>query len=184
MATVEQQLMTAKEFMELPDPPDGSQQELWKGVVITMPPPGGEHGACCLEIGRRVANVVAEKKLGTVTSNDSGFIGETDPDSVFGPDIGFWSKERLPKAPKGYIDIPPDLAIEVVSPSDTHNRLQRKTMEYLKCGVKLIWVVNPELRTVTVYRSLDQLRILDEHQTLSGEEILPGFSCKVSELFP
>src|SRR5579885_3090356 len=99
MATATQKLLTAEEFSRLPDPPDGSQQELIRGVVITMPPPGGRHGQCCLETGSLLRNHAKPNKLGWVTCNDAGFLCEQDPDTVLGPDIAFWSKERLSQLP-------------------------------------------------------------------------------------
>src|SRR5881397_1955565 len=95
--------LTAEEFFLLPDPPDGSQQELVRGEIITMPPPGGMHGVTCLKVGRKIGNFVDEKNLGTVASNDTGFITERSPDSVRGPDVAYWSKKRLKDVPVGYI---------------------------------------------------------------------------------
>ena len=134
MATVSQRLITAEEFARMPDPPDGSQQELVQGMIVTMPPPGGRHGACCSRIGRRVGNHVDDHGLGTVTSNDTGFITERNPDTVRGPDISFWKKARLPEVPEGYIEIPPDLAIEVVSPNDHYSRVQKRVRHFLSHG--------------------------------------------------
>src|SRR5919197_537753 len=159
MATVAQKLITAEEFFRMPQPPDGSQQELVRGVIVTMPPPGGRHGVCCLKIGRRIGNFVEEKGLGTAACNDAGFISERDPDTVRGPDVSFWSRERLPEVPEGYIPIAPDLIVEVVSPSDHFSRVQTKVREYLQRGVRMIWVVDPEDRGVTVYRSHQQVAI-------------------------
>jgi len=184
MATVSQKLITAEEFLRMPQPADGSRQELIQGVVITMPPPGGRHGVCCLKIGRKVGNFVDEKQLGTVTSNDDGFITERDPDTVRGADVAFWSRESLPEVPAGYIAVPPDLAVEVVSPDDHFARIQKKVLHYQTHGVRLLWVVDPDDRSVTVYRPEGLPRILGENDTLSGEEIVPGFSCRVGELFP
>jgi Uma2 family endonuclease len=184
MSTAAQRLITAEEFFQMPDPPDGSQQELVRGVIETMPPPGGLHGVCCSKIGRRLGNFVEENHLGTVTSNDTGFISERDPDTVRGPDLSFWTKERLPEIPEGYITIPPDLAIEVVSPSDHYTRVQNKVRHYLTRGVRLLWVVDPVDRSVTVYRSPRQGTILGENEILSGEDVVPGFSCAVADLFP
>jgi Uma2 family endonuclease len=177
-------LITAEEFFLMPNPPDGSRQELVRGVVITMPPPGGRHGVCCLRVGRRIGNYVDENRLGTTASNDTGFISERGPDSVRGPDVSFWSKERLTEVPEGYIEISPDLAVEVVSPSDHFSRINRKIREYLDKGVRLIWIVDPEDRTVTVYRTGQESTILTESQTLDGADVLPGFSCKVADLLP
>jgi Uma2 family endonuclease len=176
-------LITAEEFALMPDPPDGSLQELVKGVVITMPPPGAPHGRCCMKTGRRLDVFVEEKKLGHVLCNDTGFVTERAPDSVRGADVAFWSFERLPVLPNGYIEIAPDLAVEVVSPTDHFVRLNRKIRQYLERGVRLIWVIDPEDRSVTVYRKGAPDEYLTENDTLSGGDVLPGFTVKVSELF-
>jgi Uma2 family endonuclease len=184
MATVAQKLITAEEFFQMPDPPDGSKQELVRGKIETIPPPGARHGACCSRIDRRLGNFVEQNQRGTVFVNDTGFVSERDPDTVRGADVSFWSKDRLPELPEGYIAIPPDLAVEVVSPNDHYSRVQKKVRHHLSHGVRLVWVVDPEDRSVTVYRSLQQVTILQEGDTLSGEDVLPGFSCLVSELLP
>jgi Uma2 family endonuclease len=183
MTTATQKLITAEEFSRMPDPPDGSQQELVKGVIVTMPPPGGRHGVCCLKIGRHIGNFVEDKNLGTTASNDTGFITERDPDTVRGPDISFWTRERLPDVPVTYIQIPPDLLVEVVSPSDHYARIQKRVSEYLDKEVRLIWIADPEDRSVTVYRPGQKMVVLSENETLTGEDVLPGFSCKVADLF-
>jgi Uma2 family endonuclease len=184
MTTATQKLITAEEFFQMPDPPDGSRQELVRGVIITMPPPGGRHGACCSRIIRRVSAFVEDQRLGTVFANDTGFVSERDPDSVRGPDVSFWSQQRLPEVPEGYIQIPPDLAVEVVSPSDHYSKIQTKVRHYMTRGVRLVWVVDPEDRSVTVYHPPGQAAILQEHDTLSGEDVLPDFRCAVADLFP
>src|SRR3954463_6925505 len=100
MTTATTKLITAEEFGRMPDPPDGSQQELVRGVIVTMPPPKGRHGACCSKINRRLGNFADEHGLGTVFSNDTGCITERDPDTVRGPDVSFWSRARLPEIPE------------------------------------------------------------------------------------
>ena len=183
IATFEK-LLTAEEFFLLPSPPDGSQQELVRGEIITMPPPGGLHGVCCLKAGRRIGNFVDDGPGGTVTSNDTGFITERDPDSVRGPDISYWSKERLKEVPVGYILIAPDMLVEVLSPSNTWKQIRAKIKEYFAKGVRLVWVLSPEDRTLTIYRTPDEGRILHETATVTGEDVLPGFMCRVSDLLP
>lgn len=183
MATVTQKLITAEEFMNMPDPPDGSQQELLRGVIITMPPPKGRHGVCCIKVGFLLYGHVSVNRLGHVTSNDAGFVTERDPDTVRGPDVAYWSSAKVSEVPEGYFQVPPDLAVEVVSPSDTHHRLQEKVRHYMTHGVRMVWLVDPELRIVTVYRSKELGRTLEEGETISGEDVLPGFSCRVSDLF-
>lgn len=184
MATASTKVITAEEFSRMPDPPDGSRQELIQGVIFTMPPPKGPHGVCCLKIARRVGNFVEDHRLGTAACNDIGFITERNPDTVRGADVAFWSRERLPEVPKGYIEVLPDLAVEVVSPDDHFSRIQKKVGHYLAKGVRLLWVVDPEDRSVTVYRPDRPMQILGEADTLSGEEVLPNFTCRVADLLP
>ena len=183
-ALTQKKLLAAEEFFLLPDPGDGSQQELVRGEVITMPPPGGLHGVSCNKTGRRIGNFVEDNDRGTVTSNDTGFITERDPDSVRGPDISYWTKERLKEVPVGYIEISPDMVIEVLSPSNTSKRIRVKLKEYFTRGVRLVWVIAPEDRTLTIYRTPDEGRVLHESATVTGEDVLPGFTCRVSDLLP
>jgi Uma2 family endonuclease len=183
MSAVTQKLITAEEFMSVPDPPDGSKQELVRGVIVTMPPPKGRHGVCCMSTGYIVYGFVSANRLGHVTCNDAGFVSERAPDTVRGPDVAYWSIQRVPEVPEGYFEVPPDLAIEVVSPSDTHVRLQEKVRHYLKHGVRMVWLIDPELRIVTVYRTTNEARTLEETDTLGGEDVLPGFSCPVARFF-
>jgi Uma2 family endonuclease len=182
-ATTKNKLLTAEEFMRLPDPLDGSQQELVRGEVITMPPPKGLHGICCAAITMLIGHFAKQKKLGYVTGNDAGTILERNPDTVRGPDVAFYSFKRVSKIPDGYFEVAPDLAIEVLSPDTSFSRLQRKVEQYLKCGSSLVWVFDPEVCTVTIYRPKQQPETLEHQETLSGENILPGFSCRVADCF-
>jgi Uma2 family endonuclease len=178
-------LLTAEEFARLPQPEDGTQQELVKGVIITMPSPSFYHGLCCNRIGRKLGNFVDEGQRGFVTNNDSGVILARDPDTVRGPDLAFWGRERMPEFPRqGYPSVPPDLVVEVLSPSDVFLTVQRKVLQYLGAGVRLVWIMVPEDRSVAVYRPGQDPRILSNSDTLSGEDVLAGFSCPVTELFP
>jgi Uma2 family endonuclease len=184
MSTATQKLITAEEFFHMPEPPDGSRQELVRGVIETMPPPGGQHGYTCAKISRQIGNYVEDRQLGTVVCNDTGWISERAPDTVRGPDVSFWHRQRLPVIPKGYIEVTPDLVVEVVSPSDHYARIQKKVKHYLEKGVRLVWVMDPEDRSVTVYRAERMMSILSENETLGGEDVLPDFTCRVAELFP
>jgi Uma2 family endonuclease len=177
-------LLTAEEFYLLPDPGDGTQQELVRGEVISMPLPGGMHGVSCRKAGCRIGNHVDDHNLGTVTSNDTGFITERNPDSVRGPDVAYWSKERLPEVPIGYIEAAPDFLVEVLSPSNTSKQIRAKLKEYFARGVRLVWVIAPEDRTLSIYRTPDEGRVLHESATATGEEVLPNFTCRVSYLLP
>jgi Uma2 family endonuclease len=177
-------LLTAEEFWRLPNPSDGSQQELVRGEIITMPPPGGRHGVSCNKTGRRLGNFVEDHDRGTVTANNTGFITERGPDSVRGPDIAYWSKEKLPVVPLGYTEIAPDMLVEVLSPSNTTEQILAKLREYFARGVPLVWVIAPEDRTLTVYQTPEEGRLLCETATVTGDGVLPGFTCRVSDLLP
>ncbi|HUR54737.1 MAG TPA: Uma2 family endonuclease, partial [Gemmataceae bacterium] len=157
--------------------------ELVRGEVIVMPPPQARHGICCSRIDRRLGNFADAQKLGWVTSNDTGVVLERTPDTVRGPDVAFWSIARQPAMPEGYFEIPPDLAVEVLSPGDRRTDVRAKIREYVFYSVPLVWLVDPEARTVTVYRGSMRGMELDDTMDLDGGDVLPGFSCKVSDFF-
>jgi Uma2 family endonuclease len=90
----------------------------------------------------------------------------------------------VPKVPKGYFEVAPDLAIEVISPDSSFSKLQRKVEQYLNSGSSLVWLFDPELRTVTIYRPKQQPQTLEDSEMLSGEKVLAGFSHRVAEFFP
>ena len=183
MATVAQKLITAEEFIKMPSPPDGSKQELVRGEIITMPR-GFRHGVCQLRAARVLDNYAGSTKRGRVTV-ETGVVIERDPDTVRGPDVSFWSFERLPldQEPEGYPDVAPDVCVEILSPDKRLKRILEKLREYFAKGVRMVWIIDPEDRTVTVYRSAEEGRLLHESATLAGEDVLPGFSCRVAEFF-
>jgi Uma2 family endonuclease len=184
MSTVARRLISAEEFARMPDPADGSQQELVRGEVVTMPPPKGLHGVCCVKATLRLGNFVEANRRGTVCSNDTGFITERDPDTVRGLDVGYWSYERLPRVTDAYIEVAPDLAVEVLSSSNRPGQIREKMREYFNRGVRMVWIIDPVDRTVTIYRSLEEGRVLHESATITGEDVLPDFSCLVADLLP
>ncbi len=182
MATTEK-LVTAKELSGMPDPPDGSRYELLEGELITMTPAGGRHGQTTLAVGTILRTFVKQKRLGHVVSNDTGVFTAKDPDTVLAPDLAYWSRHRLAEMPEGFVEVAPDLAVEVVSPSDSQSYVHRKVLHYLDHEVPLVWVVDPKTRTVTVYRSRQDVCILGEAEEITGGDVLPGFSCRVGEFF-
>jgi len=184
MPAIAEKLITAEEFMNMPDPEDGTEQELIRGRVISMPLPQGPHGYSCASASGLVFQHSRTNRLGWVVANDTGVVLERDPDTVRGPDVAFWSFERLPKVPKGYIEIAPDLAVEVRSPGNTQRQILDKIKEYFFGGTKRVWVLDPEDRTVAIYYSPFEAKLLHEPAELDGEDILPGFRCKVADLFP
>ena len=184
MTTMTIQTITAAEFARMPDPPDGSKEELVRGEIVTMPAPGFRHGEVQLAVGSLLRQYARSNRCGRVTV-ESGLQTEFDPDTVRGPDVAFWSAERLPldRMPEVYADVAADLVVEIQSPSNRRQTTQDKIREYLTRGVRMIWIVDPEARTVTVYRQAGEGRLLWHDATLSGEDVLPGFQCRVVEFF-
>ncbi len=176
-------LMTAEELFKMPH--GNRRYELVKGELIEMSPAGGKHGVIAGRILIRLGAYVESKKLGVVCAAETGFILARDPDVVRGADASFVSNARIPKEgePKGYWELAPDLAVEVISPNDPASELQSKVVEYLNAGTRLVWVIDPESQTVTAYRSLANVRVLTSKDTLDGADVLPEFSVTVSELF-
>ena len=176
-------LITAEELSRMPEPADGSRCELLEGELIQMTPAGARHGRTTLAVGTVLFAFVSEKGLGHVVSNDTGIFTERDPDTVLAPDLAYWSGQRLPELPEGYVEVPPDLAVEVVSPSDSQSYVHRKVLHYLDHGVSLVWLIDPKTRTVTVFRSRRDVCILGEAEEITGSDVLPGFSCRVGRFF-
>jgi len=177
------QLLTADDLWRLPD--DGMGHELIRGELVTMPPSGSEHGAIGMTAGGRLFVHVQANALGAVFNADTGFIIARDPDTVRAADAAFVDKKRIPSAglPKKFFPGAPDLAVEVVSPSDLLVDFQDKVEEWLAAGTRMVGVINPRNRTVTVYRSPTAVTILTANDELDGQEVVPGFRMRVSELF-
>jgi len=182
MAKVPTQLMTAEEFFEL-DIPDG-KAELVRGRVIPMSFPGMEHGVIAVRIAARLLSYVEEHALGFVT-NETGFILARDPDTVRGPDVSFVSFERMAgqALPEKWLQFSPDLAVEVISPSERPRQIREKVQDWFAGGSRRVWLVCPRTRNVYVLRSPTEVQILGPGDTLSGDDVLPGFSCPVTAFF-
>lgn len=181
--TVSTKLMTADELLLLPD--DGKRYELIEGVLNEMSPAGTTHGITAMRVGAVLFNFVHQQDLGVVFAAETGFVLSTDPDTVRAPDAAFVAAERLPAGdlPATYLHLAPDLVVEVVSPSDTASELQGKIFTWLDAGCRLVWVVYPATRSVTIYRSREDVRVLREEDTLDGSPVFEGFSAEVRDLF-
>ena len=182
--STEVQLMTAGELLARPD--DGSCYELIKGELIKVsPPPGHEHGLVTMNIAGPLYEHVKARSLGKVYAAETGFLLEQNPDTVRAADVSFVSRERIEKAGEidGYWIGAPDLAVEVSSPSDTVRRIEGKVAQWLEAGARMVWVVSPKLRTVTVYKSLTDVVTLTEKDQLEGGEVVPGFRIAVVTIF-
>jgi Uma2 family endonuclease len=179
-----QDCLTAEEFFALPEPADGSRQELVRGKVETVPNPGLEHGEVTGNAYIQLKTFASLHKLGRVFV-ESGTLVDRNPDTVRGPDVSFYSKERLPLDLRviAYHDQPPDLCVEVVTPSNTRRKLRDKVKEYFFAGVRAVWLIDPEDRSVTVFTEPLEGRVLSEGKILDGGDVLPGFACPVADLF-
>ena len=179
----ETKLMTADELLRLDA--KGVRGELIRGVLHETMPTGHEHGRVVINLGTELRNFIKPRKLGSLTASDSGVWLERDPDTVREPDIAYFSAERMPPGVRvtGYAETPPDLVVEVVSPSNTIREVNDKAFMWLGYGVRLVWLVYPDTRTVDVYQSGRAVTTLTEGDSLDGLDVLPGFTCSVSEVF-
>lgn len=180
-AETTKKIWTDEELMSLPD--DGNKYEVVNGELV-MTPTGAEHehiGAVLLE---KLLGYARSHRLGTVWGSSVGF--RLRGGNVRSPDVSFVAKEKLAglkRPPKKFPEYAPDLAVEILSPEDTVERLHEKIVEYFENGTRLVWVVNPEEQTVLVYRGPQPEKLLRTGDQLDGEKVLPGFAMPVSELF-
>lgn len=183
-AVTASKLLTAEEFANLPRPMDGSRQELERGEIVTMAPPRFVHGKVQGRVYYALETYNRTTKFGHVIT-ETGVITEEDPDTVRGPDVAVWSYTKVPidREPRVYAEVAPDLCVEVLSPSNTKSKMTTKIREYFDSGVRMVWVVDPESRMVTVYRKPGEGRELWEDASISGEDVLPDFSCPIAEFF-
>lgn len=184
MEATKHNLLTAKALYQMPK--YGGRNELVRGEIVPMSPASTYQGKIAMRLGRVVANFVYENGYGEVYAAETGFTLFQEPDTVRAPDVSFVAKDRIPpegEPESGFWAIAPDLAAEVISPNDKVSEVQEKVRDYLEAGVRLLWLVDPQTRTVTVYQSLREARILLEEDTLDGASVLPGFNFPLSQLF-
>ena len=168
--------MTLEEFLEQ----NVEGYEYVNGELVPMAPPSREHGEISVNVIRYLDAHVYQNKLGRLYTAETTFqIGERTAK----PDVAFVSTPRLTGDKTKGFSISPDLAIEVVSPSDVQSRIAEKALAYLEAGTHLVWVLEPVSKTVTVYRSEKDIEMLTRDDTLTGEDVVPGFTCPVAHLF-
>ena len=177
------QRSTANELFEMPD--DGFRYELVKGELRKMSPSGSEHGAIVINITVLLGQYVKANRLGVCFGAETGFKIGSDPDTVRAPDLAFVRSDRIPERgiPKKFWQGAPDLAVEVLSPGDTFSEVEEKIEQWLDAGARAVWIINPRRRGVSVYRPMTDVTHLTEGDELDGGEVVPGFRCKVSEIF-
>ena len=183
MTTPKTKLMTADDLMRLSS--EGVRGELIRGALHETMPTGVNHSRTVLNLGAEMRSFVKPRRLGTLMASDLGVRLERDPDTVREPDIAFISAERLPLDADvpGYLELVPDLVVEVASPNDNLREIHEKVLMWMGYGVRLVWVPFPSTRTVDVYHADGTTSTLTEDDTLDGGNVLPGFICRVSEIF-
>ena len=181
--TTEAKLLTAEDLLRLDG--EGVRGELIRGVLCETMPTGIEHGRIVMDLAYELNAFIKPRRLGAVVGSDSGVWLERDPDTVREPDIAFFPAEKMPLDARitGYAEVAPDLVVEVASPSDSRREVHDKAHMWLNHGVRLVWVVQPETRTVDVYRPTEPIATLGEQDAIDGLDVLPGFTCEVSAVF-
>jgi len=166
-------------------PEDGFCYELINGELIKMAPPGSEHGLVTTTVNVLLAQHVKARRLGVVFGGHTGFQLTWNPDTVIGPDVAFVRKSRIPPegVPRGYWLGPPDLAIEIISPGDTLKEAKEKAEKWLAAGALMVWTLIPRKRSVMVHRPGLAPVTLTEDEISKGEGVVPGFRCRVADLF-
>jgi len=167
------------ELMQLPD--DGNKYEIVDGALVVSPA-GGRHEEICVQVAVALATFVRGRTLGKVFGSNLLYI--LPGGNKRGPDVSFVARGRLPggRAPEGFFEGAPDLAVEVLSPSDSLRRTLDKVGEYLQAGTRLVWLIDPAKRRASAYRSLTDVRQIEADGAFDGEDVLPGFRCPLSAI--
>lgn len=176
-----ERLITAEEFAHWPDE---GRCELVNGKIVHLTASRPLHGLIEVRLGSRLFTYADSNGRGLVLGGEVGLWTRRSPDTVRGADLVFISRERYAsRNPKGILDVAPELVIEILSPDDRRGEVMEKLEDYFAMGVDVVWIVDPGQRYVLAYRSLREVERFDEGDFLVDEEILPGFSLSVAELF-
>jgi Uma2 family endonuclease len=178
--------LTASEFFDWVMRPENEPRhyELERGKVVEVSRPGERHGLVCSNVTTMLNLYTRKRRKGYALYNDAGVILERDPDTVRGPDVMYFEKSKgydqmNPKFAEGV----PTLAVEVLSPNDSHGKVARRIAEFQKAGIQMIWVVDPDGSDVTVYQRGHDPYVVEAGQELTGDDVLPEFRCPVAEFF-
>ena len=178
-----ERLITGEELARMPEI---GRSELVEGRIVRMSPTGFRHGGVELRIGTVLNAFVEPLRIGRVLVGEVGIYTRRNPDTVRGADVLFISNERYARASKdkAFLDVAPELVVEVLSPDDRPGEVARKISEYFEAGVLRVWIADPSRRTLRVHRTANESGELKPEDNLSDDEVLPGFEVLVSELFP
>jgi Uma2 family endonuclease len=178
--------MTADEFTEWCNRPENADRhfELVRGEVVEMPSPKKIHGVVASNVAYFLGHYIRQQRKGYITTNDAGTLLERDPDTIRGPDVAYFTDARtFRELHRAYGEVPPVLAVEVLSPDDRVNKVLRKVDDYLNNGVRVVWLIDPEEQSVRVFRPGQPGHTFAAEQEIDGGEDLPGFRCPIREFF-
>ncbi len=173
--------MTVDDYIRLPE--DGVRHELQAGILIAEPQPFPRHAQIQARLTRMLLDFVEPRGLGVILTQ-GGFLLSRNPDTLRAPDVAFVRRDRFDadEAERTFFRGAPDLAIEILSPSNRPGEIHSKVADYLASGSKLVWVIDPARGVVSVYRSLLAPRRVESGGLLQGEDVLPGLSISVATL--
>lgn len=159
------------------------QVELVRGVLEVREPPGYTHGRVTVSLALRLGAYLESSRSEHVLVTETGFTLARSPDTVRGPDLAVVRRDRVPTPePRGFLELAPELIVEVLSPHDRAGEVLAKVADWLTAGARLVWVVDAERRVARVYRGDGSEAIVEADQALEGEDVLPGFSCRLAEV--
>ncbi|NHZ71697.1 MAG: Uma2 family endonuclease [Aquificales bacterium] len=174
-------LITGEEFFRMPNM---GSAELIAGEIVTQMPTGHPHGFIENIIGALLYIYLKTNQIGRALTGEVGIYTKRNPDHIRAADVAFISHERLAQAQEeGFLDVAPELVVEIMSPANTWTEAQEKLAEYFAIDVKIVWIVDPQLEQVHVYHSPEQMKLLRKQDELTGEDVLPGFTIALTEIF-
>jgi Uma2 family endonuclease len=186
MASVLTKLMTAEEFYDFVNEPRNRDRhfELEAGEVVKVSRPGEIHGMACTNGIRLLSNYTFQRKKGYVLANDTGLVLERDPDTVRGPDISVYLESRkFQELERKWPKRLPKLIVEVMSPNDRMGKMLKRIAKFLKKGVAMAWLLDPEDETLTIFTPNREPIVLERDEDVAGLKLLPDFRSKVSDFF-
>ena len=177
------QTTTAEDLLHMPQ--DGFRYELVRGEMRKMAPAGHVHGRVAMKLSAALFQHVEAHRLGVVYAAETGFLLSRDPDTVLAPDVAFVSQARIEEAGDvdGYWPGAPDLAVEVVSPSDRYRDVEQKALDWLDAGAAMVLLIDPRRHVVSAYRSRSDIVVMTEGDALNGGDVVPGWAIPIEDLF-
>lgn len=175
-------LLTADDLLRIDVP--GRSVELVRGRLVVREPPSAWHGKVAARLTYLLGEFVYRRNSGLLFGQDTGFRIASNPDTVRGADVAFVSIDRAAQIGRaGYPALVPDLVVEIVSPGDRPGELLNRVGDWLNAGARLVWVIDPEHEVARVHRLDGSIQLVAAHDLLDGEDVLPGFSCPLEEVF-